>query len=104
MKKLIGIVCVALCLCLGGLLTSCGGEKSNKSLLNEYKELCSDIVKAAKKGDVEKVQKLKIKGEALETEIGKRELTDKEKAEYLKIMHSAMSEYPEDGDWMMEDF
>ena len=102
MKKFIGIICVALSVCIGSLLTSCGGEKSNMDLINEYKELCSEVSKAIKNGDTNKIPELSKKGEALEKEINERELTDEEKAEFIKITNTLMSEFPEGAAGMME--
>lgn len=68
-----------LCLCIA----SC--SKSNGDLIKEYGEICEEVAEAYKNGDMSKVTSLAEKGQKIETELSKRDLTDEEKAEVAGI-------------------
>ena len=81
MKKLfLSLGCATM---MAVMMVSC--SKSNEQLLEEYRQTGTEVVEAMKAGDMAKVQSLCEKGDKLEKELQKRELTDDEKAELLKI-------------------
>ncbi|MDE6536221.1 MAG: hypothetical protein K2K82_09485 [Muribaculaceae bacterium] len=88
MKKIKVILSIAV-LALSASLTSC--SKSNEALLNEYQDLVNEMVEAVKNGDEAKLEKISKKGEALEAELEKRDLTAEEKQQMVKIAQEAAS-------------
>ncbi|MDE6536220.1 MAG: hypothetical protein K2K82_09480 [Muribaculaceae bacterium] len=65
--------------------------KSNEALIKEYQKLCNEMVEAVKNGDEAKLEKISKKGEALEAELEKRDLTAEEKQQMVKIAQEAAS-------------
>lgn len=86
MKKIKVILSIAV-LALSASLTSC--SKSNEALLNDYQDLCNELVEAVKSGDEAKAQEISEKGEKLAKELEGRDLTDEEKQQLVKITQEA---------------
>ena len=89
MKKILCLF-AAIALICGVGLTSC--SKSNDKLIEEYSEVCNDITKAVKDGDLVKVGVLAEKGQKIEKELNERDLTDEQKEEVAKIALKMASE------------
>ena len=86
-KKVIHLVaCTSLF--LGFLLVSC--SKSNDSLIKEYKDLCTQVEKAIKDGDITKAVSLAEKGDKIEKELSERTLTPEQQAQVLEITGELM--------------
>lgn len=90
MKKSFFIFMTLVALVCGSALTSC--SKSNQDLIKEYQELCDEMIQAVKDGDAKKVESIGKKGDKLAEELDKRDLTDEEKQEVLKITSEMVSE------------
>lgn len=84
MKKTFVMALAALAVAGTLTLSSCG-KKSNADLINEYKELLDESLKAAKDGDASKAEEIQKKADALKEDMKDREFTDEEKQEVLKI-------------------
>lgn len=83
MKKL--SKCCAFCaLCLASFIF-CACEKSNQDLLNDYQDLVTEMADAIENGNLIKVQEISKKGEKIEEELNKRDLSESEKNEKAKI-------------------
>lgn len=89
MKKTFVMALAALAVAGTLTLSSCGGEKSNADLINEYKELLDEGLQAAKDGDASKSEEIQKKAEALKDEMKGREFTQEEQQEVLKITAEA---------------
>lgn len=83
MKKFFMILMTAGAILLGSGLVSC--SKSNQDLINDYKNVCQELVEATKDGDLTKIASLTEKGTKIEKELSERELTSEEEAELAKI-------------------
>lgn len=70
-------------------LISC--QKSNEALIEEYSELCKEIVEAAKEGDAAKIATLSKKAESVAQEIDKREFTSDEQIKIMNITSEMQS-------------
>ena len=64
-------------------------QKSNKALLDKYRDVCQEFVTAASKGDMTEIAKISDKIMKLEKEIQESDLTAEEKAEFEKIQLEA---------------
>lgn len=69
-------------------LASC--SKSNEALIEDYRDLCTEVQEAVKDGDMSKIISLSEKAEKLSEELSKRDLTDEQKAEMLRISTELM--------------
>lgn len=83
------LMAAALIVCSASL-TSC--KKSNADLIDDYRDLCKEVVEATKDGNLVKVASLAEKGQKLEAELKERDLTDDEKAELLQIEQETAAE------------
>lgn len=75
--RFLGMFVVCLC------IASC--SKSNGDLIKEYGEICEEVAEAYKNGDMKKVTSLAEKGDKIEKELIKRDLTDEEQSEVATI-------------------
>ncbi|MCH5214498.1 MAG: hypothetical protein J1E97_04835 [Muribaculaceae bacterium] len=83
MKKRFQFLFCAAAIAFSSCLISC--SKSNADLIDDYKKVCTELVEATQKGDVNKIKSLAEKGDKILDELNKRELTDEEKQEVLNI-------------------
>lgn len=73
----------ATAICGSITLSSC--KKSNEALLDEYSNVATEYVKAAKADDATKVKELNERLEKTGNELKERDLTDSERDRFLEI-------------------
>lgn len=83
MKKKFLSLMMAVALCFSIALVSC--SKSNQDLLNEYRSASKEYIEAAKAQDAGKIKSVSAKFEKIGDELKKRDLTEKEREEFVQI-------------------
>ena len=81
-KKILSIIMAAGVLC-SVALSSC--TKSNKDLLNEYRETANEFVEAVKAQDEARIKAVSDKGDKIVKELRERDLTEEEQKEFADI-------------------
>lgn len=83
MKKKALFLVASLAICGSMMLSSC--KKSNADLINDYADVCKEMVEAIKDKDLGKMQKLAKEGEKIENELRERDLTPEEQKQVVEL-------------------
>lgn len=83
MRKFLLAIAACVALVFAVALSSC--SKSNADLINDYRDVATELVEAVKNGDAAKIKTLSAQGMQIAEQLKKRDLTPEEQQEILKI-------------------